>query len=539
MMWQILISDNPLLVKHLRSRLRLQHLLPMLAVVVIISTLITWAAFPTEEHSVNHLLQARLGAFIGLLILQGVLLLLGGTASVAGSVALARESGMMDFHRISPQRPVALALGFFLGGPIREYLLFAATLPFMLILLLPGLPLSRPILDSRFADTWNFPNFSSHDPLHALGYLKVLLVLLVLGLLYHSFALLCGLVVPKTRGIAAAIVILIFGIQLVMMVPGLQNLTITPTLYSSMTLGDPPDSLTHFYFFGLHFPAFLLALLHAVPLLIFLFVAVVRKMRHERAYIFAKPYAVLFFTIVSMLIVGDALPGGDANRSDRNIMALVLFFMLLSGLWLSASVSPTAGDILKGIRHAGKLGLSRVSAWSDLSVNWAPMVAMSALLLLVGGMFLYLLVISIPNSGMSFGEADYLSASALPATLIAALTLLFFGLTKQYFDLRFKKNAMTYFALLLFIIWIVPLLLGWVSAIMTNGVSDITDLLLSFSPLGGIALLARDNTPDIFITLVIVAALTCAAVLLYIGAVRGAKRSVTTTPQNQLTAIQG
>ena len=242
-MWQTLISDNPMLVRHLRSRLRPQHLLPMLAVVVIICAIITWAAFPTvtAQISSDDLLHARIGAFMALFILQGVILLLAGTASVAGSVALARESGMMDFHRISPQRPITLALGFLLGGPIREYLLFAATLPFMFILLLPGLPLFRPTglqltrlpSDSEFEYSSGSANFSPHDPLHALGYLKVLLVLLLLALLYHTFALLCGLVVSKTRGIAAGMVMLIFAIQLIMMVPGLQNLTIAPTLVPS------------------------------------------------------------------------------------------------------------------------------------------------------------------------------------------------------------------------------------------------------------------------------------------------------------------
>ena len=116
-MWQTLFTDNPLLIKHIRARLRRQQLLPMLAVVVIICGLITFAGFPrvTEATSMDDLLNARVGAILFLFLLQCILLLLAGSAAVAGSVALARESGMMDFHRISPQRPVALALGFFAG----------------------------------------------------------------------------------------------------------------------------------------------------------------------------------------------------------------------------------------------------------------------------------------------------------------------------------------------------------------------------------------------------------------------------------------
>ena len=46
----------------------------------------------------------------------------------------ARASGILDFHRVSPLTPTELTLGFFFGAPIREYLLFAATLPFSVAL---------------------------------------------------------------------------------------------------------------------------------------------------------------------------------------------------------------------------------------------------------------------------------------------------------------------------------------------------------------------------------------------------------------------
>ena len=70
-MWQTLFTDNPLLIKHIRARLRRQQLLPMLAVVVIICGLITFAGFPrvTEATSMDDLLNARVGAFLFLFLL--------------------------------------------------------------------------------------------------------------------------------------------------------------------------------------------------------------------------------------------------------------------------------------------------------------------------------------------------------------------------------------------------------------------------------------------------------------------------------------
>jgi hypothetical protein len=518
-MWQTLFADNPLLIKHIRTRLRRQHLLPGLAVVVIISGLITWAGFPqvTENTGPNDLWQARAGAFLCLIILQGLLLLLVGSASVAGSVAQARESGMMDFHRISPQRPVALALGFLLGGPIREYLLFAATLPFAAVLLLWRLSYT-PI--SQQGDV----NFSLSDPLHAIGYLKVLLILLILGLLYHCFALLCGLVMPKTRGIAASMVSLLLILQCFLLAPGIQSLTVSPTLFTSLRLGDlAPEGISKLSFYGLPLSAFLLALLHAVPLLIFLFMAVVRKMRHERAYALAKPYAVLLFALLCLLIIGDAMPASPPIDEWPAIFfsQIVLFSTLLLGLLLCLCVSPNAGDMLKGVRHAGKLGLSHVPAWNDLAVNWAPVLAMSGMTLISG------MTVTCMSKSHLFGAYsacynDWTVAKGCFAILIAALALLFFGLMKQYFDLRFKKNGMVYFVLLLFLLWVVPLLLALVCTILTHDeAQDLIHILGGVSPLGGIGYLG-DEQP-LIISLCIVGALTIFSVPLYIGAVKAAK----------------
>ncbi len=62
-------------------------------------------------------------------ILQTIILVIVGATQVAGSVGGVRESNILDFHRISPLPPLATTLGFFLGAPIREYILFALTLP--------------------------------------------------------------------------------------------------------------------------------------------------------------------------------------------------------------------------------------------------------------------------------------------------------------------------------------------------------------------------------------------------------------------------
>ncbi|MEN6404441.1 MAG: hypothetical protein ABFD94_21035, partial [Armatimonadia bacterium] len=108
-----LVWENPLFTKHVRARLRPQQLYPMVIVIGVLCLFSLWGTYSTDSYKDGML-------FSILLLIQGGLLLLVGTSEIANAVAGARHSGMLDFHRISPQSPVATAAGFILGAPIRE-----------------------------------------------------------------------------------------------------------------------------------------------------------------------------------------------------------------------------------------------------------------------------------------------------------------------------------------------------------------------------------------------------------------------------------
>lgn len=111
-----LLLDNPILVKHLRSRLRRSQLVPALMITGILMGLIVWWGVATKGFGLPpvYLMTRTLQAFILVVI---------GATQVASSVGGVRESNILDFHRISPLPPLAVTLGFFLGAPIREYIL--------------------------------------------------------------------------------------------------------------------------------------------------------------------------------------------------------------------------------------------------------------------------------------------------------------------------------------------------------------------------------------------------------------------------------
>ncbi len=153
--------ENPILVKHVRSRLRRQSLVTSIVVVIILCVCILWADYQIPTFPTGS-------TFGVLLTLQTIILALMGAGRVGASISNARASGILDFHRVSPLTPTELTLGFFFGAPIREYLLFACTLPFSAIFLAKGV-------------------ISLH------GFTQLMIMLLATTWILHGVALLSGL----------------------------------------------------------------------------------------------------------------------------------------------------------------------------------------------------------------------------------------------------------------------------------------------------------------------------------------------------------
>jgi len=183
-MLRALVFENPLLIKHTRARLRRQHAIPLIAAVVVTCGLIMWPMAMFVEGSSEDIA----GLFMFLLVMQAGILLLAGTYRVATDVSEAQQSLMLDFHRISPQKPLAITLGFLLGSPIREYVLFACTLPFSLAL-------------------------AYASDVSSLSWLALMLALMSTAVLYHSGALVAAIALPAQRGSAVGILFVAFILQ--------------------------------------------------------------------------------------------------------------------------------------------------------------------------------------------------------------------------------------------------------------------------------------------------------------------------------------
>jgi hypothetical protein len=440
-----MLRDNPVLVKHLRARLRLHRAIPWVAIVVILSALITYRAHtsnaPPEE------------AFYMMLALQVFLLQLAGTAQVMTSVSRARESGMLEFHRISPQRPASVALGFMLGAPVLEYALFACTVPFSLAVAVGYIGFSNWLV--IFAD------------------------ILIAAVLYHAAAVLAGLVLPKTTSSPVLLVGLVFLLLpfwgLLTFLRPLTYFTLIPTVTAATSSAALAGTTEIAIFLEKTLPAFLISLLHQIPVLMVFFFAASRKMQHESAYPLSKLGAVLAYALIALLAVADASVSLDSHRqgpfpgaSPEFSLPILCYTLFLLGMLLSAAVTPDASAFARGIRQARRLGLSRPSRWSDRAPNWVAIGGFWAILLLAGAAATRM--VSTPDRWIEKG---------LWATATAACALAFFGFAKQSFDLWFRKKSSVFLILLLFLVWGVPVLFG---LLLTN-----PNVVMSLSPLAGIA----------------------------------------------------
>jgi hypothetical protein len=73
----------------------------------------------------------------------------------------------------------------------------------------------------------------------------------------------------------------------------------------------------------------------------------------------------------------------------------------------------------------------------------------------------------------------------------AVLTVAYFGLALQYFQLRHRGRGPTYFGLFLFIFWLLPLLAGSIQSMAYRGShsGDAASIIFALSPVAGIGLI--------------------------------------------------
>ena len=453
---------NPLWVKSARARLRVKHVLSWGLVTITLTAFVCVGQYLTmvERNITTPDMVAR-AIIPPLIIIQGIILMLMGTGAVAAGVASEREEGIIDFHRMTPMTPTAKILGYLFGLPIREYFVFALTLPFL---------------------AWAV--WKSDFPLLRLGHFY--LVFFSSVLLYHMTGLVAGMWSKKPRWasmIAQGLVVALYFVLPQLSHVGVtffEFLTVRPTFYVMLAeevqrAGPGVEAIARqtiaailryrdvgFFELVLHPTAFTLTV--QTFLLLTMFISVHRKWRDEALLALPKGYALFAYAAVVTLVVGSLWPfvtsGGflETLISRMNDIpphnALYLMTMAaaaitcITGVLLLLIITPSRWIALNGIRRARKHGRHRPPLLSDASSTTPLAIIMSVLA--TGG--LAALVLHADRSGMfAIAMPPFLPAIA-PLVLIVSALVLVQGICE-----RFNQRVVF---VTLFVMWGIPVMVA-------------------------------------------------------------------------------
>ena len=515
---------NPLIRRGIRERLRAKNLVAAGIFSLILTATFYLAAFfdgmqvvvpakesPTgvAELAFNPVNGSR-EAFTPLLFLQGFFLMFLGTGRIASVTAEEKESGLLDYQRMTPMTPLAKIFGYLFGLPAREYWMFLVTLPFLLHCVVAGkLPL------------WNILH------LYAVFFCSVLL--------YHLTAHVIGLVVPRPRAASWVARLAVLGLYIFLPALGqagisfLSFLTILPTYFGKVLphlfaegtqMGRFESQVVQFWqevpFFSISLSPTTFTFVMQGLILLALFLTGYRKWRLDSLPAFSKPMGLGLFATLQFLLLGSLWPffsDGQASgllgsvvqldpaqvglpnqlKSDAHpALAMVVvqstFFLLSIGaiLILINICCPNPHRRLKGIQRIQKLGLPAIPWLADEApgLGFATLLALLAILPYA---LLHLLAVS-SESIVSISSSP--SSIIVPASFLLFCALSLRAAREQWFNLGFWGFVG--------LLWLTPMLACLVLAVNDFlGNSQLMLHLSSLSPLTFIPQLMIHHSPNL------------------------------------------
>ncbi len=377
------IWKNPIFRRYGQSRLRLRGMMIYLLIDVLLAGFITALAGAIGTRTDIDPADAARFAIIPLLVLQGFILFILGTAQVAGGMTAERDEGVIDYQRLIPMTPLAKVLGYLFGLPIREYVTFLVTLPFTAWALWRG------------EVPWKV-------------WLPLYTVMISSTLLYHFTGLLTGTVARNRRWAFLASIGLVFCLYTV--IPQMAKfglvffkyLTVMPVLEEALpgllprSSGAAFATLQHLMptvkFFNLDFSETVFTLFSQGGLILTFVIMLCRKWKRADAHLLGKLWATGFFIWIQVLLLGNALPlidpgnlfpshgfrgmmRGLAKLEPRPVEAVAMagiygLVTLVLIFVLAGIITPTADHQRRGWRRARKQGATSLPVLSDAATGF-------------------------------------------------------------------------------------------------------------------------------------------------------------------------
>lgn len=384
--------SNPIFRRYCQSRLRVRNAGVFLLLTVLVAGFIVAMAHSIAVRRDMSAADAARTALIPMLVLQGFILFVIGTAQAAGGMVAERDEGVIDYQRLIPMSPMAKVVGYLFGLPVREYAMALATVPFTAWLIWRG---SVPW------QTW----------------LPLYLVVFTSTLLYHFTGLVTGTVARNRRWAFLASIGLVFCLYTI--IPQMANfglvffhyLTISPVFEERLPDLLPSSAAAGVKvlqrlaptvkFFNLDFSEAVFTVFSQGGLILTFIVMLCRKWHRHESHLLGKLWATGFFVWIQILLLGNALPVIETgtlfpSRAFTNMVRLQpnwapepMEAVAMSGLYgavtlillyvLGGIVTPTADSQRRGWRRARKQGATALPPLSDAATAfwWVGLMALA------------------------------------------------------------------------------------------------------------------------------------------------------------------
>lgn len=448
---------NPLLLKGLRSRVRLKHLLSWGIVTVTITAFVALLTYMTmTEQELASREDAAMAVIPGIIVIQAIVLMMFGTGAVAAGVSSEREDGLLDYVRMTPMSPTSKIIGYLFGLPAREYILFALTLPFLVV----------AVIISGFS---------------VLTLLHFYAVFFTSVWIYHLTGMVAGVVSKKPRlasmmsmGLVAVLYFALPNLSRVG-ITFFEFLTIRPVFIGLLEQEMPErmrsraeatgiDSFRDVpLYWGMVHPTLYTLLVQGFMLAV-MFSVVHRRWRDQAAHVFSKVGGLLAFVgvlafllgSVSAIVVNDeayeqifgAFGGaiGDGRSPESIELLLILSLMIVGGtyLLLISCVTPSRHTAVEGRRRAIKLGRSSVGLNADGASSLPLAIVMTLITLGAGGFIMWLV-----------GREQQYYLEGPSAASVAVLVVSIVGIALFIQGAR-ERTGHLVFGIAMFLIWMIP-----------------------------------------------------------------------------------
>jgi hypothetical protein len=370
-----------------------------------------------------------------ILALEIIILPIAGFCRISRMLFEDRKAGLWDSNRLTPLKPANLVLGYWFGPALRETYAAVVLAAFSLVIVvMSGLPITF--------------------------WLGTQVLVWSTGFFFGLLAVLTGLSTPKSEGSAMLLLTLLLLVPISQMRLILTNFLLPVNgIYNLLhdATGRPDPWATNPTFFGIEIPSIIFCLALQILLGVLLWRVVTRKVAHPFQPLLQRWEALVLFAI--LLIAQHSLLWGIwrghfpaifdeqnyRNANDTEMMPFVHIATIGIGMILLAAASPHPQQVRIKALQTGR---------SDLRLVFSR----SALPLALG--------FSIMAGLVLFTYFDFTTADSTQTYLIAVGNLLVFFLVftllMEVCRLFFRQRAASFGALALFILCILPLILGGV-----------------------------------------------------------------------------